>query len=63
MTVETDRAVTSVKDEINRLERAVEAIDRKVEKEVAVHVSVSSDDVVDTLGRLVRDYRRSRDRL
>ncbi len=62
-TVDTDKAVTFVKDELNRLERAVEAIDRQLEKEVEVHVSVSSDDVVDTLGRLVREYRRSRDRL
>ncbi len=61
--VETDRAVTSVKDEIRQLEKAVEAVDRRIVKEVSVHVSVSSDDVVDTLGRLVREYRRSRDRL
>lgn len=63
VTVESDRAITSAKDEIRWLEKAVEAVDRRIVKEVSVHVSVSSDDVVDHLGCLVREYRRSRDRL
>lgn len=62
---QTDAAITSVRVEVERLNRTVQRIDKAVKKEVESHgkETISSADVSAVVDELVRAFRKSRDNL